>query len=248
MLYLTAYQGCRMFRALAQMKSLYQATEVVSALIDSGKTFDGEDPRDIWEYLYACEVEDHGLDYDRAKMFKHLSRKQCVAVLNVPYKTRRVPEWHNQDHMEVMNTLTVVTLLMQAPEIVLELVFNDETLVRPKDVVKALMEKDFGIAGLNDMVAALLDCEQNAGPLLTGMMEHWPDGEEVVAKAIQDFDTEELCQLLKSLPPNQRIQLYGQVNPEKVAKVLAAGVEDESTHVESTHVDYTHVSKKPRHR
>ena len=244
MMYRTAYQSrmsARMFRALAKMES-DQATKVVSALIDSGKTFDGEDPHDIWKYLYACEEKDQGLDYDRAKMFQHLSRDKRVAVLNVPY-TLGVSEWHNQDHTEVMNTLTVATLLMQAPEIVLELVFNDETLVRPKDVVKALMEKDFGIAGLYDMIAALLDYEKNAGPLLTGMMEHWPDGEEVVAEAIQDFGTEELCPLLKSLPPNQRIQLYGQMNPEKVAEVLAAGVEDESTHVESTHV-----SKKPRHR
>lgn len=244
-MYRTAYQvrmSARMFRALAKMES-DQATKVVSALIDSGKTFDGEDPHDIWKYLYACEEKDQGLDYDRAKMFQHLSRDQRVAVLNVPYKTLRVPEWHNQDHTEVMNTLTVATLLMQAPEIVLELVFNDETLVRPKDVVKALIEKDFGIAGLYDMIAALLDCEQNAGPLLTGMMEHWPDGEEVVAEVLNDFGTEELCPLLKSLPPNQRIQLYEQMHSKKVAEVLAAGVEDESTHVESTHVD-----KKPRHR
>ena len=70
------------------------------------------------------------------------------------------------------------------------------------------------------------------------MMEHWSDGEKVVAEAIQDLDTYgKMYWLLQSLLPSQRIQLYGQMDPENVAKVLSAGVENDSTRV----------NKKPRH-
>ena len=92
------------------------------------------------------------------------------------------------------------------------------------------------------VLGALLDCDSNAEHLLTAIMENGSDGEEIVAEAIQGFGTDEMCTLLKSLSQNQRIQLYEQMRPKKVAKVLSAGVENESTRVESTHVN-----KKPRH-
>ena len=41
------------------------------------------------------------------------------------------------------------------------------------------------------------------------MIERWSDG-ETVTQAIDGFGADEICTLLKSLPPNQRIQLYGQ--------------------------------------
>lgn len=239
-MYLTASQSrlcVQMFRALTSMK-IHQATKVVSALIDSGKTFDGEDPHDIVKYLNACE-DDGDYEPDMVKMFQHLSRDQRVAVLNVPDMKSRVGLEEN--HTALLSAFAVATLLMQVPELVVELVFNDETLVRPSYVVHALLEKDFDSDLLFDMIGELLECGSNAGPLLTAMMEHWSDG-ETVAQAIQGFSTDEMYTLLKSLPSNQRIQLYGQMDPEKVAEVLAAAAEDESTHVESTHVN-----KKPRH-
>ena len=60
-----------MFRALTSMK-IHQATKVVSALIDNGKTFDGEDPHDIVKYLNACE-DDGDCEDNIAKLFEYLS-------------------------------------------------------------------------------------------------------------------------------------------------------------------------------
>lgn len=234
-MYLTASQSrlsVQMFRALTSMK-IHQATKVVSALIDNGKTFDGEDPHDIVKYLNACE-DDGDYEPDMGKMFQHLSRDQRVAVLNVPNIESRVRLEENRPAL--LSAFAVATLLMQVPEQVVELVFDDETLVRPKYVFHALLEKNFDSDHLFSIIEELLDCGSNAGRLLTAMMEHWSDG-ETVAEAIQGFGTDEMYTLLKCLPPNQRIQLYGQMDPKNVAEVLSVAAEDESTHV----------NKKPRH-
>ena len=55
---------------------------------------------------------------------------------------------------------------MQVPEQVVELVFDDEALFRPKYVFHALLEKDFDSDHLFSIIEELLDCGSNADDYL----------------------------------------------------------------------------------
>ena len=86
-MYLTASQSrlsVQMFRALTSMK-IHQATKVVSALIDNGKTFDGEDPGLAWcSTCTLCTV--------RAYVGLHANNRDAPTLqLFLPLKTPPPP-------------------------------------------------------------------------------------------------------------------------------------------------------------